>query len=343
MISLLGGMTHSRAINPSAVARRIADAVGAECFQLTAPVFVASEATRNALWAEPGLTELLERARRVDLAVVSVGDVSEDSTLFREGLLPPLAAREPDRGRRRRRSAVPLPRCDGNVVDHPVSRRVVSVGLDDLRRVPKIVIAAGGRHKVDAIRAALKATRAACADHRRVRGARSSARLRGNQALCARARGVALRRRARHDDKRNTTTRRWGSTPSTASAGRSPPFPPGGGCYPLDELTLAVSGAAGTAAIAAAKMGLKTLAVGGVGDDLMGDWVLERLRHFGVDTSSDAAREGMEDVLVDRHDAGRWIAPGAAHGGRHRQLLRHRSDVCRRSSTPRCSTPAASA
>ena len=62
-------------------------------------------------------------------------------------------------------------------------------------------------------------------------------------------------------------------------------IPPGGGCYPLEELTLAVSGAAGTAAIAAAKMGLRTLAVGGVGGDLMGDWVLQRLAHFGVDTS----------------------------------------------------------
>ena len=63
-------------------------------------------------------------------------------------------------------------------------------------------------------------------------------------------------------------------------------IPPGGGCYPIEELTLAVSGAAGTAAIAAAKMGLKTLAVGGVGDDLMGDWVVQRLRRFGVDTSA---------------------------------------------------------
>src|SRR5216117_920944 len=62
--------------------------------------------------------------------------------------------------------------------------------------------------------------------------------------------------------------------------------PEGGGTHFIDELTLAVSGAAGTAAIAAAKMGLKTLAVGGVGDDLMGDWVLQRLRHFGVDIST---------------------------------------------------------
>jgi DNA-binding transcriptional regulator LsrR (DeoR family) len=47
--------------------------------------------------------------------------------------------------------------ANGRVVDHPVSRRVISVGLDDLRRVPRIVIAAGGRRKVAAIGAALKA------------------------------------------------------------------------------------------------------------------------------------------------------------------------------------------
>jgi sugar/nucleoside kinase (ribokinase family) len=60
--------------------------------------------------------------------------------------------------------------------------------------------------------------------------------------------------------------------------------PPRGGTVFIDDLTLAVSGAGGTAAIAAAKMGLKTLAVAGVGEDLMGDWVLQRLKHFGVDT-----------------------------------------------------------
>jgi sugar/nucleoside kinase (ribokinase family) len=61
-------------------------------------------------------------------------------------------------------------------------------------------------------------------------------------------------------------------------------IPAGGGTVFIDDLTLAVSGAGGTAAIAAAKMGLKTLAVAGVGEDLMGDWVLQRLKHFGVDT-----------------------------------------------------------
>ena len=85
-------------------------------------------------------------------------------------------------------------------------------------------------------------------------------------------------------------------------------IPPGGGCYPIDELTLAVSGAAGTAAIAAAKMGLKTLAVGGVGDDLMGDWVVQRLRHFGVDTSTMQREKGWKtssSIVTTRADGSR--------------------------------------
>lgn len=53
----------------------------------------------------------------------------------------------------------------------------------------------------------------------------------------------------------------------------------------LEEITIAVSGAAGAASIVAAKYGMKVLAVGGVGQDDMGDWVLGRLGRFGIDTS----------------------------------------------------------
>lgn len=63
-------------------------------------------------------------------------------------------------------------------------------------------------------------------------------------------------------------------------------IPPGGDTYFVDELTMAVSGAAGSASIVAAKHGLKVQAVGGIGHDDMGDWVLQKLAHFGVDTQN---------------------------------------------------------
>ena len=84
--------------------------------------------------------------------------------------------------------------------------------------------------------------------------------------------------------------------------------PPGGGTLFIDELTIAVSGAAGTAAIAAAKMGVNTLAVGGVGDDIMADWVLERLKHFGVDTWGMQRKPGWKtssSIVTTRADGSR--------------------------------------
>ena len=84
--------------------------------------------------------------------------------------------------------------------------------------------------------------------------------------------------------------------------------PAGGGCNFIDEFTLAVSGAAGTAVIAAAKMGLHSLAVGGVGEDLMGDWVLRRLAEFGVDTSAMQRKPGWKtssSIVTTRADGSR--------------------------------------
>lgn len=84
--------------------------------------------------------------------------------------------------------------------------------------------------------------------------------------------------------------------------------PAGGGCNYIDELTLAVSGAAGVAAIAAAKMGLSTRAVGGVGEDLMGDWVLSRLKHFGVNIDMMQHKPGWKtssSIVTTRLDGSR--------------------------------------
>ncbi|MFC3073782.1 carbohydrate kinase family protein [Shinella pollutisoli] len=62
-------------------------------------------------------------------------------------------------------------------------------------------------------------------------------------------------------------------------------IPPGGNTYFIEEVAMAVSGAAGAAAIVAAKYGMKVLAVGGIGDDLMGEWVIRRMGQFDIDTS----------------------------------------------------------
>jgi len=54
----------------------------------------------------------------------------------------------------------------------------------------------------------------------------------------------------------------------------------------IDEIRLTVAGTAGGTVIDTAKLGLRSLAVGAVGEDEKADWVLLTLGKFGVDTSA---------------------------------------------------------
>jgi len=84
--------------------------------------------------------------------------------------------------------------------------------------------------------------------------------------------------------------------------------PPGGGTVLLDEIALAVSGAAGTSAIVGAKLGLTTRAVGGIGADMMGDWVQHRIAEFGIDQTDLRRIPGVptsSSIVLTRADGSR--------------------------------------
>lgn len=85
-------------------------------------------------------------------------------------------------------------------------------------------------------------------------------------------------------------------------------IPPGGETFLIDEIALAVSGAAGTAVIVAAKLGHSCLAVGGYGRDMMGDWAVDRIGQFGIDTSGLARIDGVpssSSIVLTRADGSR--------------------------------------
>lgn len=158
VISLLGGLTHATAHNPSAVAWRLAEFYGTELYQITAPVFVRSSDLAQALWAQDDLRRLYERARSVDIALLSVGDVSNQASIFRRGILDWADAKS-----LKEAGAVGDVLChfvdaEGRVIDHPVNRRAMAISPADIRGVPKVVISSGGLRKVNAIRAGIAAT-----------------------------------------------------------------------------------------------------------------------------------------------------------------------------------------
>lgn len=159
VVSLLGGLTRASGVNPPEFAWRFADLVGADAYLLTAPVFVSDEETRNTLHRQPGIADVLSRASRLDVALLSVGDLSPTCTLARCGVY----SRE-ELAEIRRAGAVADLLCqfidaEGNLLDHPFNRRVLAAYPPSLVNTPRLVLAAGGWQKVEAIRAAVRLLR----------------------------------------------------------------------------------------------------------------------------------------------------------------------------------------
>lgn len=156
VVSMLGGVVQARRFNPAEFAWQFANTVGADCFLLTAPAVVDSAATREALIERCGLSEVLSRVEKMDMALVSVGTMSSQSTSFRFGFMG-----EEDRQSLIAAGAVGdllynFYDAEGRVVDHPINGRVMSMPLDRLRRVPRRVMISGGDDKVDALLGGLK-------------------------------------------------------------------------------------------------------------------------------------------------------------------------------------------
>lgn len=159
VISMLGGLTRVSSVNPSEFAWRVADRLSAECLMLAAPVFAPDLRTREALLGHGGLSEVFERAKSLDVAVVSASDLSPNSTILEYGLL-----NQDEVTSLQRAGAVGDVLChfinaEGELVDHPINERVVAVHPHDLRSARNLVLASGGWQKVAAIRAALKLLR----------------------------------------------------------------------------------------------------------------------------------------------------------------------------------------
>ena len=70
-------------------------------------------------------------------------------------------------------------------------------------------------------------------------------------------------------------------------------IPDGGNVEFIDEIRLTVAGTAGGTVVDAAKLGLRSLAVGAVGDDEKADFVLATLQKFGIDISAMQRLKGV--------------------------------------------------
>lgn len=157
-VSAIGGsLKAGEYMNPDHICRRLAAKFGGESETLYAPALVQDPAVRKALQENSTVKQTLDRARRADLALVGVGDMSEDSNMVRMGWFSPQEIAEA--------------RLAGTVGDimgydfidirgeetQPAMRgRVIGLDINDLKRIPDVIAIASENTKVSGILGALR-------------------------------------------------------------------------------------------------------------------------------------------------------------------------------------------
>ena len=156
VVSLLGGIAAARRFNPAEFAWQFAELFQGEGFLIPAPAVVDSPETKHALLERCGLAAIFEMADKLDMALLSCGGITTLTTSYRTGYLS-----ESDRRSLIEAGAIGDVLYNfidekGDLVDHEVNTRVISVNLSRLRRTPERVLISGGKDKLVAMRAAIR-------------------------------------------------------------------------------------------------------------------------------------------------------------------------------------------
>ena len=155
--SMMGGLTRGLEINTFETASSLAARLQAQCTYLAAPLYASSPKSRDTILAQDVFKHAFARIAGNDLAVVSVGDLSERSLLIRYGLPDDVSAAS-----LRKAGAVgdiigQFLDANGRPIDHPLNLRVLAPGVKALARIPTVVVASGGANKTAIIAAVLRA------------------------------------------------------------------------------------------------------------------------------------------------------------------------------------------
>ena len=155
VVSLMGGLTRGSETNTFEVSTELAKTLGADCYYITAPVYCLSVESREYLLAHSGVNEVMERARKSDIAIVSCGDLTARTKLTsinsvhqRLGELQKAGAIGEILGT--------FLDSDGNPVDHELNQTVIAMPPADLRAIPNSILISGGLYKAEVIRAILR-------------------------------------------------------------------------------------------------------------------------------------------------------------------------------------------
>jgi len=155
IVSVMGGLTRGSDLNSFEITTRLAHLVGARHSFFTAPLYAGSRESRDTVMGLDVFTEVLDKIRTADAIAVAAGDMSKRSLLMRDALPGDVTMEELIALGAVGDVLATVIDARGRPVEHRINERVIGMGLEDLHRIPNVILAAGGAHKVPVLRGIL--------------------------------------------------------------------------------------------------------------------------------------------------------------------------------------------
>lgn len=157
VITLIGGAgTADSIIQPGLIVERLLRKYGGTGYIINAPYICQTEELCASIKQEPHIADALNRSKHADLTLIGIGEKPELSTSYASyyRYSPEIINKLIER------KAVGdicanFFDINGRLCDTPVSRRIVSINIEDLRSHKKVIALGGGPNKHDSVLGAL--------------------------------------------------------------------------------------------------------------------------------------------------------------------------------------------
>ena len=152
-----GSLRAGEHMNPDHICRRLAARFGGESETLYAPALVTNNELRDELYRNDTVKQTLDRARRANIALIGVGDLSEDSNMVRMGWFSPREIAEARlSGTIGDTMGYDFIDIHGRPANTGMQGRVIGLSRSDLERIPDVIAIASENTKAPAILGALR-------------------------------------------------------------------------------------------------------------------------------------------------------------------------------------------
>lgn len=159
VVSLMGGLMRASETNSFDVSTELARTLRSECYFVTAPVYCPSIESREILLTHSGVNEVMARARKSNLAIVSCGDLTPGTKMTSLSSIGSVRDRLPELKRLGAIGEIlgTFLDANGRPVDHMLNQCVIALPPQDLMSIPHSILISGGIYKANIIQAILTA------------------------------------------------------------------------------------------------------------------------------------------------------------------------------------------